>query len=57
MKFEFDEMVVVGCKDEEQARRVAEEAMEEALAAGYDPSKEVFMCEREEEEEGKKPEA
>jgi len=57
MTYEFDDMMVVGVDDEEIARKLADEAMEEALAAGYDPSKKPFMFEMGVEEEGKRPEA
>lgn len=60
MTYSINGMTMAGFENEEQARKMAPEIMEEALAAGYDPTKKPFMCEVGEEddvEDPKKPEA
>lgn len=43
--YEFENMDMIGFESEEHARALAAEAMEEALAAGYDPTKKPFTFE------------
>lgn len=55
--YEFEDMDMIGFKSEEHAKAMAAEAMDEALAAGYDPSKKPFTFKDgdKDNEEEKKP--
>lgn len=55
--YEFEDMDMIGFKSEEHAKAMAAEAMKEALAAGYDPSKKPFTFKDgdKDNEEEKKP--